>query len=105
MINNNGKYLKNNSSLFKDNPKEVFLIELKNQITSFHKNEYLGYSITDADISSLAYLIWDYFSYYYYNLLWNLNANQAVKITSYSEYDHGYWDPADPSKYNKIIDK
>jgi len=62
----------------------------------------LGGSITDADISSLAYLIWEHFSYYY-NLTWDLGVNQAIEITSYSGYDHGYWDYADPSRKNRVV--
>ncbi|MFU0252126.1 hypothetical protein BST80_002745, partial [Spiroplasma sp. Moj] len=92
------------NNLFFLNLKEEFLFELTIKITFFAKEDHsgLGGSITDADISSLAYLIWEHFSYYY-NLTWNLDVNQAIEITSYSGYDHGYWDTADPSRKNRVV--
>ncbi|APE75575.1 hypothetical protein [Spiroplasma citri] len=57
--------------LFMLNLKEGFIIKLKNGIASFHKEDYSEWwsSITDNDINSFAYLIWENFPFITYFLI------------------------------------
>ncbi|WP_338991322.1 hypothetical protein [Spiroplasma endosymbiont of Seladonia tumulorum] len=78
--------------LFMLNLKEDFIIKLKNGIANFHRKDHSAWwnSITDNNINSFAYLIWENFPYYY-DLFLNLDLDyQTVKITSYSGYTYYY---------------